>query len=174
MFDRYQILPVNLTSADHDAIRAIAEKRQKSKAKVRDQKIDANQSALELNILGAIGEFAFGTLIGQKPHVHRGRKGDGGIDFLYNGWSIDVKYIPTGGVLVFRSLPHFRSDVAVAVSGPRGDLTPVTVRVLGCIGRERFRTLHRPHHFQYGDFVALDTEKMSPCWKMDEIAGPRL
>lgn len=82
---------------------------------VKSRKIARNRSDLDIDTLGAFGEYGASVLIGF-PFNWDYQRADDGIDGRWRGKTLQIKSMPRQGQdLKFYDWKHFKADVAVAV-----------------------------------------------------------
>ena len=119
---------------------------------------DPGHDKLQSEINGARAEFAVAKLYGlDKPTLNI--MGDGGKDLWFGGLSVDVKFTDTDD-LIFDSLKAFEAEAAVLVSNHGDD--PCSLRVIGCVHRDKFAANHTAGERLYGPKIWMKACDLSP------------
>lgn len=87
-------IPIGFSNLEIESMWAMASSRQDVKARygVKTKRIDRKLSEAELHYLGIKGECAVAKLIGGAIDRKHTPSGDGGVDLVYRGLTVDVKY----------------------------------------------------------------------------------
>ena len=118
------------------------------------KKHDENQTEFELHYVGAMGEYAVRKQydVPLNMEVHRG--GDNGVDVVINGWDCHVKTIAFTG-----PNPHYLMDDMDCFTAPIGIccqvMSPIKIKILGCIHRNDFAKKCEQKNFGYGDRLSV-------------------
>lgn len=106
---------------------------------VPTHKLGRDRSDLEIDRMGAYGEYACCALYGI-PFNWRDDRPDGDIDGVLWDKTVQIKTTPSGNrLLLFRDLDHFRADLAVLALV---DMARRRVRVAGWVSRLDFERRH--------------------------------
>lgn len=125
------------------------------------KKYDKNKSEFELHYIGAMAEFAVSKIckVPMDRRVHMG--GDNGTDLQINGWSCEIKahtYTGKNYQLFIDGMHVFNADVLISVQ----ILSPVKVRIVGCISRKKFEKKCQINNYGYGDRLSVNEEDLKP------------
>lgn len=115
---------------------------------------DYGVSSFLSNYESVVGEMAVARFLGVQPKVAFTPNGDGGIDFIHRGVTIDAKcrgFQTIGDDLIIRNADYFKADVVIHSRM----IDPVTVRLLGWISRKRFLATAREKEFKKGKGIHL-------------------
>lgn len=125
------------------------------------KRYDQNKSEFELVYVGAMGEKAVSKRYYAEldRSIHLG--GDNGTDVVIAGWSCEIKSNTYTGrdFNVFLDGMHcFNADVLISCQ----ILSPVKVRIVGCIGRPRFQKIAQTRNYGYGDRLFVTEQDLIP------------
>lgn len=121
------------------------------------KKVDQKRLDIELVYEGLLGEWAVAKALELSMNLEIYLCGDGGRDFTYYGYTMDVK-TTQAKYLLFKSMKDFTADIAVLVK--RLDLQ--TLDIEGIISRKKFAQIHEMKNFGYAYTCAVSPEKLSP------------
>lgn len=121
------------------------------------KKVDRQRSAFALTYEGLLGEWAIAKTLDLGINLDIYLGGDGGRDFTYQGYTIDVK-TTRAKYLLFQSLDHFQADVAILVKL----MDYYTLDIQGVISRKKFQETHEMMTFGYAYNCAVPPEKLLP------------
>lgn len=150
---------------------AMAVRRQRAKhPRAIDKQFSPHASGIETHYIGMKGEWAVARYLAMFPDIHAYAGGDGGVDMVYRGYSLDVKTLREW--LVFNSLEDFKADIAVVVN-PYGDERDICIPshkthwrrhviIRGWATRQQFEAVCFKVDFGYGERLAMRTEQLNP------------
>jgi hypothetical protein len=159
-------IPIAFNDLEIWAIHELALKRQqlKERYRVKSKKVSETLSDLDLHVIGRKSEYAVARLLALQIDLDDTQEGDGGVDLIYRGLSIDVK-CSSSNLLGFKVTQPFKADVAIfcqpvtkySENGKfKADAIPdkfITgaahawrnINIVGWISRERFEQISRPN-----------------------------
>lgn len=185
-----RIVPIKLTDDELRRLAASAKKRNAKKEKygVQTRKVDSELSDEELHYIGLKAEFAVAKLLKVDINLENTLSGDGGIDIIYRGLSVDVKY----SQLDLKFEPGtFLADIAIltqplsfGVYYYRGERVAAeldkrvskkkfawaNILVVGWVSRERFEKEHTIRNFGYSDLEFMMAKDLSPLSELKSYA----
>lgn len=154
-------MQVTFSEENLSHFRDLAQGRQNPKdrdpSKVSDKRI-IQRDNVETHLIGLLGEFAVGTLLGSATDTEAYLSGDTDKDFELYGIGIEVKTLQ--GYLAFKQIDDFKTDVAVLVTYDKGDYSKVWVQ--GWISRQDFIAMHFSDNFGYGDRPCMQPSSLHP------------
>lgn len=125
------------------------------------QRFDKNKTEFELHYIGAMAEKCVSTVwsVPMDRTIHLG--GDNGTDVTINNWTCEIKahaYTGPGLEFFITDMSRFKADVLIGVQ----ILSPVRVKLVGCISRAYFDKSRFSKDYDYGDRCAVSAAKLSP------------
>jgi hypothetical protein len=132
---------------------------------IKNTKRDGNRTDYQIDREGVTGEFAVAFALNIPVNTNL-RGPDDGHDFVYKGYTIDVK-TTRAKYLLFKSVENFKSDVAILVQYLREDL----VDIKGVVSKEKFITHHEKKDFGFGEGCALDPSHLTTLGKFINYAN---
>lgn len=139
---------------DLAAIRhAAAERQAKKESKDfygANNRIATRRDDTDIHVVGLLGECAVSRLIGGQPDL-RATLWGGGHDLTFGDVTIEVKTLQ--GLLLFNSLDHLKSDIAVLCTYDKKDYSRVSVQ--GWTTKRRFAENCFSADFGYGNRVCM-------------------
>ena len=135
---------------------------------VKNNKI-SGQSDFGIHYAGMLGEIAVGKTIGVAPHTDITFYGDGNVDMVYEGQTIQIKtsthpITPPPRFLIFNSIEDFSTDWAISCSIQN----LCTVRLHGFASKRKFVSNVVTHDFGYGIRYCLDEKHLTPINRFHE------
>ena len=127
----------------------------------------ADTPPFELHFLGLIGETAVAKAIGSSVRYDITLLGDGGIDMMFRGHTIQVKTRDQrrdDQMFYFNDLSEFSAEWFI----PCVLLSPASIDVVGFISRRKFETKMFTHNFGYGDRVCVRADALTPIEDIDK------
>jgi len=125
---------------------------------VSDNRV-AGMDDLKTILIGNLGEYAYEKLLNQKRNTEVMLGGDGGVDFVLFGTTIQVK--TSRGNLIFNNMESFKSDIAVLVIYDSLE-NYHKVWMQGWTSRYEFKHNNFVMNFGYGDKLCMDPRDMLP------------
>lgn len=135
-------------------------------------RIDPTLTDWGCHFVGAMGEYVVARELGIPVNEEIYLGGDDGVDFVYYGKTLQVKTIMYGGPdpwIVFNHLSDFKAWACIPVQIKN----PVTVEILGCISRHRFREIYKPCNLGHGDRVGVKVEQLNHLSVLLEAVGAK-
>ena len=163
---------ISLSAFDLQYIAMYAERQRcvKRATGVNSKKYDKNKSEYELHYIGAMGEFAVAKHLVVPLDEAVYAIGDDGTDLMVNGWKCHVKTFafPAKRIDYFiDGMNEFTADVGIFAQV----LSPVRVKVAGCISRARFESTATVKNYGYGDRLKVVDEDLIPAIKLLSVQG---
>lgn len=128
----------------------IAESRQAAKDPnfAINKKFNANRGDIETHYLGFLGELAAARYLGVRPDTRALHTGDGGVDLVYGGMTIDVKSRDRmrRDLAFYTDLSDLQADIAILAWVDIRDTIPV-VHLPGWARRQRIEQEAQPMEF---------------------------
>lgn len=132
-----------------------------------NRKIDSAQSDFQTNFSGVMGEYVACKYLGQRIDTKIYPGSDGGTDFMYKGFSVQVKATSQSSGkadLVFNHLGQLKTDIYILAN-----ITKVlTVNLLGWVTGDRFRAQHSMNDYGFGNRVCMGCTELD---RMQELLG---
>jgi hypothetical protein len=132
-------IPVKISPSELSLLKFFSKERhnrQRSR-NIATQKADPTKNDLEIDLIGAVGEYAACKCLGIAMQTNIDQGTDFGIDFKLGNLTVDVKTTYSRmGRLSFRELTKFKSDLAILVYVNKDDLSDTVV--IGFIDRDTF------------------------------------
>ena len=128
---------------------------------VAGRKVGRDRSDLEINRMGAYGEYAVCVLLGI-PFNWRDDCVDDDIDGEIWAKTVQIKTTPVGNhLLLFRNDEHFKADIAILALV---DMRTYTVEIAGWIGKKDFPKVNHPQVVKdyAGKQPAVPIERLRP------------
>lgn len=129
--------------------------------KVSSKKYDKNKTEFELHYIGAMGEWAVRKIYPTaKLDFDVYDVGDNGIDLIINGWSCQVKTFAYQGSNIeffLDDMSEFKANVCIGAQV----LSPIQVKILGCISRKRFMNNAKEKDYGYGTRLCVPNSLLS-------------
>lgn len=137
---------------------------------VPSRKYDQSKGEYEVQYIGTMGEYAISKHcdVPIDTNIHVG--GDNGTDLVINGWGCQVKTTVYGGKtidVIVNSMDEFKAQVLIGVQV----LSPTRVKILGCIGRRRFRKCAITKDYGYGERLKVSAQELAPIDVLNQIAS---
>ena len=135
---------------------------------VKNNKI-SGQTDFGIHYAGMLGEVAVGKATGIPIHTDITFGGDGNVDMVYQGQTIQIKtsthpITPPPRFLIFNSFEDFSTDWAISCS-IQG---PCTVRIHGFASKRKFVSNVVTHDFGYGTRYCMDEKHLAPINRLHE------
>ena len=127
---------------------------------VKSRKYDENKGEYELHYIGAMGEVAISNEFDVPLDFAVHANGDNGTDIFINEWKCQVKtFCHTAKEIDFflNDMSQFNAQVGVGVQV----LSPVRVRIMGCISRAKFEEKSDTRNYGYGDRLLVHERELS-------------
>ncbi|HAB27914.1 MAG TPA: hypothetical protein DCE27_09475 [Xanthomarina gelatinilytica] len=154
------MITIKLTPEIYDKAISLAHFRyQMSRAsKLKNQKQDKTRTELDIEKLGAKGEYAVATLYNLNPPIASGW--DSGYDLWFSGKSLQVKTtFHSDGQLLFRSKEKFIADFAILVVQDQS--CPMKMIIVGASSKNYFFDHAVKKNLGNGDVYTLSQDKMA-------------
>lgn len=129
----------------------------------------ANQGDFAIQFAGMLGEVAISKYIGIPLRTDVTIGGDGNIDMVYEGQTIQVKtsthaVTPPPRYLIFTKPEDFSTDWAFSCSIQQ----PAVVKIHGFASKKKFLANLVTHDFGYGTRYCLDEKHLAPIERFHE------
>jgi hypothetical protein len=157
-----------ILAAHHAGIIEGVKSLQLGRGEVKNNKISGH-SDFAIHYVGMLGEIAVSKVLGARLRTNITVGGDGNLDMIYHGQSLQIKTsthanTPVPRFIIFNSLEEFSTDWAVSCSIQ----SPCLVRIHGFVSRKKFAAHLMKHDFGYGARFCLDEKHMSPIGRLRE------
>jgi len=143
---------------------------QLSNGQIKNKKI-SGQGDFAIHYAGMLGEIAVSKAIGIPIRTDITFGGDGSVDMIYKGQSLQIKTsthptTPPPRYIIFNHAEDFSTDWAVSCSIK----TPCLVKIHGFVSKKRFLKNAVEHDFGYGLRVCMAEEFLTSIDRFDEAA----
>jgi hypothetical protein len=157
-----------ILAAHHAALIEGVKSYQLSKNAVRNNRI-SNQGDFAIHYAGMLGEVAVAKAIGAPLRTDLTIGGDGNVDMIYCGQTIQIKTsthstTPPPRFIIFNSVEEFVTDWAVSCSIQGAS----KVRIHGFVSKRKFAANIATYDFGYGIRYCMDEKHLSPINRLNE------
>ena len=152
-FNSFDLQLLNTRAGQIDAINTAT--------RARSKKFAQNKTEFQLHYEGQMGEYAVAKYCGLEREymsqpVHAG--GDDGIDMVINGYRCHIKSTTRSPAIAFvTNMDAFTAPVGIFTFIN----SPVSVCILGMVGRDKFERCCYTRDFGYGDRLAIQQRDLT-------------
>jgi hypothetical protein len=160
-----QLEPVDMILAAHHAGIICGIKQIQNKSGLPNKRI-SNNTDYNIHYIGMLGEIAVGKYLNIPVKTEILKGGDGGVDMLYNGKSIQVKtrtFVKPPIYILYTTLEEMVADWHILCTVE----SPTSVGIHGFISKAKFVQKAELMNFGYNDCYAVDAKMMA---SMDQFA----
>lgn len=154
---------IRLSNSELSLVKFFSEQRFKNqrRSNIETQKVATKKTDQEIDLIGAVGEYGMCKYLNIPMETDLSNNTDFGKDCKYRGQTLDVKttYYPKGR-LIFRSMKHFKADIAVLTVVKKESLNTVTI--CGFIDKNTFESRHSMRDLGYGVNLVVEQGQLLP------------